>query len=57
MVFGIYILLVLAQVFSISVIFGVFPTDPGVEGGDGGGTGQAPHPQAAAVRGHSQVGS
>ena len=57
MIFGIDNVLIIAQVFSISVIFGVFPTDPGVEGGDGGGTGQAPHPQAAAVRGHSQVGS
>ena len=39
----------------VSLIFGVYLPHLSVEGGDGGGTGQAPHAQAAAVRGHCQV--
>ena len=50
--FGIGTVLLVAQVLSVS---GVFPAHLGVEGGDGGGAGQAPHPQAAAVGGHCQV--
>ena len=48
--FGIGIVL-----FVVNLIFGVFPPHLRVEGGDGGGTGQAPHAQAAAVGGHCQV--
>ena len=50
--FDIGTVLLVAQVLSVS---GVFPAHLGVEGGDGGGAGQAPHSQAAAVGGHCQV--